>query len=169
MAAPDKRQRGQAYSEKMIRLRRGHESRFPRKQSVHLLPRKPHRYNCQLGIKMERVFNRKLSYLPVDEGLTNILQRKVGHLEDELREQNDRYNTIRRQNASLEGELEILKNRVEFLYEWRRREGVKERTLGKETYTRVTPSDLEWIRNTLGPKISKEDVVRAVRSARDAR
>ena len=58
---------------------------------------------------------------------------------------------------SLKAELAILKNRVNFLYELRTRERARERALdaGK---TRKLESDLEWIRDTLGSKISKEDV-----------
>ena len=70
--------------------------------------------------------------------------------------------------ASLKAELAILKNRVNFLYELRTRERARERALD-EGKTRKLESDLEWIRNTLGSKISKEDVVRAVREGRDSR
>ena len=69
---------------------------------------------------------------------------------------------------SLKAELAILKNRVNFLYELRTRERAKERALDIDK-TRKLESDLERIRNTLGPKISKEDVVRAVREGRDSR
>ena len=69
---------------------------------------------------------------------------------------------------SLKAELAILKNRVNFLYELRTRERARERTLD-EGKTGKLESDLEWIRNTLGPRISKEDAVRAVREGRDSR
>lgn len=69
---------------------------------------------------------------------------------------------------SLKAELAILKNRVNFLYELRTRERARERALD-EGKTGKLESDLERIRNTLGPKISKEDVVRAVREGRDSR
>lgn len=55
---------------------------------------------------------------------------------------------------SLKAELAILKNRVNFLYELRTRERARERALD-EGKTGKLESDLEWIRNTLGPKISR--------------
>ena len=155
-------------AENVIQLRREHRSRFARGRSAPRLQLRPYYHNDQFERKMARAFNRKLQRLPGDEKLAGVLQRKTEYLEDELRAQKILYGAVRRQNASLKRELEILNNRVEFLYEWRRREGVKERTLGKKTNTKVTPSDLEWIRNTIGPKISKEEVVRIIRATRDA-
>ena len=118
---------------------------------------------------MARVFNRRLRHLPGDEKLASVLQRKTECLEDELRAQKVLYNAVRSQNASLEKELEILKNRVDYLYELWKRERVKGHTTGKKTKIKITPADLEWIRNTVGPKISKEEVVRMIRATRDAK
>ena len=113
-------------------------------------------------------FNMDLSYPLARDELANVLQKKVGHLEDALRTQSIHHNAIKRQNASLKKELEVLKNRVDYIYELWRRERVKGHTAGKKTKVKITPADLEWIRNTVGPKISKEEVVRMIRATRDA-
>lgn len=94
--------------------------------------------------------------------LVSMSRRGGGYLEEAIREVSDA------ETAPLKAELAILKNRVNFLYELRTRERAKERALDVDK-TRKLESDLERIRNTLGPKISKEDVVRAVREGRDSR
>lgn len=155
--------------EATIQSRRDLKAHFATEQSLFWPQSESYGYDREFGLKMARTFKRGLSHPLVHDELANVLQRKVGYLEDALRTQRMHYNSVRRQNASLKTELDILKNRVEFLYELRRRESVKEHMLAKKTRTRVTPSDLEWIRKTLGPKISKEDIVRAIRSTRDSR
>ncbi len=94
--------------------------------------------------------------------LVSMSRHGRGYLEEAIREVSDA------ETAPLKAELAILKNRVNFLYELRTRERARERALD-EGKTREMESDLEWIRNTLGSKISKEDVVRAVREGRDSR
>ena len=94
--------------------------------------------------------------------LVGMSRRGGGYLEEAIREASDA------ETAPLKAELAILKNRVNFLYELRTRERAMERALDVDK-TRQMESDLERIRNTLGSKISKEDVVRAVREGRDSR
>ena len=76
---------------------------------------------------------------------------------------------LERQVESLTKELDILKNRVNHLYDSWARERIDGDTLGKNTEHEVTPADLEWIHKTFGSTISKEEVVRSIRHDRDTR
>ena len=96
------------------------------------------------------------------------LERRVERLESELREQRVLHGSAKRQNASLKADLEISKRRESLLLEQLRHQRNNNRPIGAKLH-KVDPADLELIRSEIAPKLSKEDIVRAVRESRDGR
>ena len=74
-----------------------------------------------------------------------------------------------RQIESLKDEVAALKKRVQFLFELWQRKNVAGYVIGRDTRPEPTQADFEWIRDTFGSTISKEEVVRLIRAGRDAR
>ena len=95
------------------------------------------------------------------------LERKVERLEGELREK-DLRGSAERQNASLKEDLEVSKRRESLLLDLLRHERNNNLPIGAKRH-KVDPADLEIIRSEIAPKLSKEDIVRAVRESRDER
>ena len=96
------------------------------------------------------------------------LERKVERLESELREQRNLRGSAERQNASLKADLEVSKRRESLLLDLLRHQRNNNRPIGAKLH-KVDPADLELIRSEIAPKLSKEDIVRAVRESRDER
>ena len=76
---------------------------------------------------------------------------------------------MERQLESLKTELDIIRNRVEHLYELWTRERMGRDARGKNTKPKVTPADMEWIRDTLRSLMTKEEVLQSMRHDRDTR
>ena len=76
---------------------------------------------------------------------------------------------MERQLESLKTELDITRNRVEHLYELWTRERMTRDTRGKNTKPKVTPADMEWIRDTLRSLMTKEEAIQSMRHDRGTR
>ena len=107
------------------------------------------------------------AHVAFEESLQD-LERKVERLEGELREQRRLRSSAERQNASLKEDLEISKRRESLLLEQLRYEQNNNLPPGAKLH-KVDPADLEIIRSEIAPKLSKEDIVRAIRESRDER
>ena len=103
-----------------------------------------------------------LSYL-----LDEPSEHGAGYLADELWTQRMRHDAVKRKNASLEAELETRKKREILLLELLKHERENSRPPARKP-RKTTPSDLKRVQTAFA-NLSREDVVRAVRSARDAR
>ena len=104
----------------------------------------------------------------VPSGSLQDLERKVERLESELREQRVLHGSAERQNASLKADLEVSKRRESLLLGLLRHEQNSNLPVGAKRH-KVDPADLEVIRSEIAPKLSKEDIVRAIRQSRDER
>ena len=99
-----------------------------------------------------------------DSGRISALRRKIEYLEKALRTAEER---PVEPAAPPETELGALEERARFLAEACKRARAEKRALDKTDG--IDLSDLGWIRDKWGSKISREEIVRAVRSDRDAR
>ena len=97
-----------------------------------------------------------------------LLESRIESLEGELQKHKALHSSAKRQNASLKADLEISKRRESLLLDLLRHERNNNRPIGAKLH-KVDPADLEMIRSEIAPKLSKEDIVRAIRSSRDER
>ena len=93
-------------------------------------------------------------------------ERGAEYAEGELWTQRMLYDAVKRKNAALEAELETRKKRESLLLELLKHERENRRPPGRKP-KKASLSDLKRIQCAFAD-LSREDIVRAVRSARDA-
>ena len=91
----------------------------------------------------------------------------AGTVKNELETQTS--SDMERQIESLKAELDIVRNRVEHLYELWTQERMGRDTRDKNTKPKVTPADMEWIRDTLRSLMTKEEAIQSIRHDRSTR
>ena len=91
----------------------------------------------------------------------------AGAVKDELETKTD--GDYECQLESLKTELDVLKNRLAYLYQLWAREHMDGDVSGKTKESEITATDMEWLQRTFRDAMTEEEAVGSVRHDRDTR